>query len=285
MGGRPSQSFDFGAGLAKGGGLTKFKHAIIYGDSHFPFQDNGALSVVKRAIIDIRPEVIIHIGDLIDCWSISDFDKDPARRDTLQDNIDSACAHLKDIYLVSPDAEHYYLEGNHEFRLTKTIQRMSEKQREVARLRVFQTYITWSAILHEAGVGMWQFVPAKGQARRRIFPKLIVKHGTLVRKWSGATARGEWERYGCSGVSGHTHRLGAFYHNDFNGAHGWAETGCTCDLTPEYCEDPDWQHGFLLLTFTADYSYFAVEPVYIQAGHAIVRDKRYNQQRVSKHAP
>lgn len=257
----------------------KFHHAVVWGDSHFPFHDPEALSVVKRIICDVRPEVVIHIGDLVDCWSISDFLKDPTRREHLQDDIDQACAHLKDIYLVTPDAQRYYLEGNHEFRLTKTIQQMPEKQRELARLRVFQRFVTWPAILKESGVIGWEFVPARGQARRRLFPKLIVKHGSLIRKWAGATARGEWERYGKSGLSGHTHRLGAFFHNDFNGAHGWLETGCTCSLTPEWMEDPDWQHGCVVLTFTADYKYWTAEPVYIQAGHAIFRDYRYSPER------
>jgi hypothetical protein len=179
--------------------------------------------------------------------------------------------------MLTPNAQRYFLEGNHEFRLNKTIQRASESQRELMRLRVVQKYVTWESILHEAGIekGMWEFVPVKGQARRRIFPKLVVKHGSIVRKWSGSTARGEWERYGISGISGHTHRLGVFYHRDFNGNQAWAETGCTCDLNPEYIEDPDWQHGCLVVTFREDYKYFSFEPVYIQEGRAMWRDHRY----------
>jgi len=256
--------------------LTKYRHALIYGDTHVPFHDTRALAVVKQLVIDVRPDILIHIGDLVDCWSISDFDKDPARRDTLQDNIDTAAKHLKEMFLLTPDIPRYYFEGNHEQRLSRTIARMSDKQREVARLRVFQHYISWPRILEDAGAIGWEFVPIRQQSRRRIFPKLIVKHGSLVRKWAAATARGEWERYGCSGVSGHTHRLGMFYHNDFNGAHGWAETGCTCTLTPEWMEDPDWQHGCLVVTFTNDYKYFSFEPVYMQEGHAIWRDNRYS---------
>ena len=254
-----------------------FRHAVIYGDTHVPFQDDGALKVVKHIIADVRPDVVIHVGDLIDCWQISTFDKDPTRRDTLQDNIDQSAAHLKEIQMLTPNAQRYFFEGNHEFRLTKTIQRMKDAQREVARLRVFRKYATWEELLNEAGVpnSAWEFVPSRRQAKRRIFPNLVIKHGSLVRKWSGATARGEWERYGMSGVSGHTHRLGVFYHRDFNGAHGWAETGCTCDLDPEYVEDPDWQHGCLVVTFAKDYKYFSMEAVYVQEGHAMWRDHRY----------
>jgi predicted phosphodiesterase len=257
--------------------VTAFKHALVYGDSHYPFHDQGAINIIKKIAVDVKPDVVVHVGDLADAWQISRFDKDPARRESLQDDIDTACAHLKEMAMVTPQAKRYFLEGNHEFRLTKVIWRMSEEQRELARLRVFQKHVDWQGILAENGVpkALWDFVPARGQARRRIFPKLVVKHGSIVRKWSGATARGEWERYGTSGVSGHTHRLGLFYHRDFNGNQGWAETGCTCDLNPEYVEDPDWQHGCLIVTFARDYKYYSFEPVYIQEGRAIWRDNRY----------
>ena len=256
---------------------AKFKHAVIVGDTHVPYQDHGALSVVERIIADVRPNIFVHIGDLIDAWQISRFDSDPHRRDTLQDNIDEAAGLLKKWQTLTPGAKRFYIEGNHEFRLTKAIQRMSDKARELAKLDVFQDNVNWLGILEKAGVSrhQWEFVPVRRQARRRIFPNLIIKHGSVVRKWSGATACGEWQKYGMCGVSGHTHRLGTFYHRDFNGSHAWAETGCTCDLDPDYVEDPDWQHGCLVVTFTNDFKYFHFEPVYIQEGHAMWRDKRY----------
>lgn len=263
------------------------KHALIFGDTHVPFHDPKALAVIRRLLIDVQPDVVIHIGDLIDCWQISDFDKEITRRDSLQENINTAAALLKEWYMLTPNAERYYLEGNHEFRLTRTISRMKEAQREVAKLDVFQQHVTWPGILERAGVSrdMWEFVPTQGQARRRIFPKLITKHGTRVTKWSAMTAKAEWERYGKSGLSGHTHRLGQFFHNDFNGAHTWIETGCTCDINPTYCADPDWQQGAVMMTFSPGkvgsardkaYTYFNAEPIYIQEGHAMWRDKKYN---------
>jgi predicted phosphodiesterase len=256
---------------------AKFTHAVPFGDTHVPYHDEKALAVVKKIITDVRPEVVVHMGDLIDCWQISTFDKDPANRDHLQDNIDESAKLLREIAMVTPGAERYVLEGNHEFRLTKTINRAKDGVRELMGLRVAQRNITWQAILEDAGIeSFWEWVPHRRQTHRRIFPNLITKHGSIVRKWSGMTARGEWERYGKSGMSGHTHRLGLFYHNDFNGAHGWVETGCTCDLNPDYVEDPDWQHGCVIVTFAKDYKYFSFEPVYIQEGHAMWRDNRYS---------
>jgi hypothetical protein len=119
----------------------------------------------------------------------------------------------------------------------------------------------------------WHWVPTHLQSRTSILPKLITKHGTLVRKWSSWTAKGEWEKYGKGGLSGHTHRLGKFYHRDHNGAHLWVETGCTCKLDPEYTLDPDWQNGCVVVTHTQNGERYAVEDVYIQDGVGIYSGK------------
>jgi hypothetical protein len=121
----------------------------------------------------------------------------------------------------------------------------------------------------------WEFVPTRGQAHHPILPKLITKHGTVVRKWSGMSAKGEWERYGKSGLSGHVHRVGQFYTSDFNGNHVWTECGCTCLRKPEYMEDPNWAHACVLVHFTPNGERFSVEPVYIQDGRALWRSTEY----------
>jgi len=213
------------------------------------------------------------MGDLVDAWQISAFDKDPSRKASLQDDIDEAAGLLRGVRKVLPKAVCYLLEGNHEDRLRRLIWRMPEGQREIARLRVFQSAVSWPNMLGLADLD-FRFVPMQGQARARILPKLIIKHGSVVRRWSAQSAKAEWERYGKSGLSGHTHRLGAFYTNDFNGAHVWAETGCTCSLDPEYCVDPNWQQGCVVVTYVGDR--FAVEPVYIQNGTAIWRGREYH---------
>lgn len=216
------------------------------------------------------PDALIHIGDLADCWQISDFDKNPEHKASLQDDLDESAALLRRFRELAPTADCWFLEGNHEDRLRRLLWRMNEKQKQLLSLRNFQQGISWPRLLELKG---WNFVPTQGQAKTTILPKLIVKHGTVVSKWSAQTAKKEWERYGRSGLSGHTHRLGVFYTNDFNGAHVWAETGCTCKLDPEYVMDPNWQQGCVIVTYCGDR--FALEPVYIQDGRAVWRGKEY----------
>lgn len=254
----------------------KWHYTIQYSDTHFPFQDDSALDVVLAIIKDVQPDTIIHGGDLLDCYSMSPkFQTDPMHKVSLQGEIDMARAHLHQVSTVAPQARKIWLEGNHEDRIRKTIWDFKGAARELAKLRVFQNQMTWPVLMGLDEIG-WEFVPAHGQSKFQILPKLITVHGTAVSKWSGQTAKTEWLKYGKSGLSGHTHRLGKFYHRDFNGSHVWLETGCTCRLDPEYAEDPDWQHGLVVITHTEDGERFSMEDVYIQNGKAIWQDKLYS---------
>lgn len=242
--------------------------AVVYSDTHFPFQDDRVLNLVKYVIKDVKPHYVVHLGDLIDCWQISRFDKDPTRLDTLQDNIDAARTHLHEVSQIAPKAQKFLLEGNHEQRLTRTVWGLDGAQRQFATLRKFQQAMTWPSLLGLEDIG-WTWVPERKQSRTPILPKIITKHGTLVSKWSGATAKAEWTKYGASGISGHTHRAGQFMHRDHNGMASWIECGCTCDLDPEYGFDMDWQQAFTVLTWSSNHVIMSSQQVIIRDGETL----------------
>jgi hypothetical protein len=103
------------------------------------------------------------------------------------------------------------------------------------------------------------------------FKNTLIKHGDIVRQQSGYTARGEFERSGMSGVSGHTHRLGVHWKTNESGEYVWFEGGCLCDLAPEYMEGktPDWQHGFIRGHYKANDKLFNLDQVQIIEGVAM----------------
>lgn len=248
--------------------------AVLYGDTHIPFEDPATVKVVQGVVRDVRPDVLVHMGDLVDCWQISRFDKDPTRVDTLQENIDAARRHLHEMAQVAPQARRVLLEGNHENRLSRAMASMEGPHRSVAQLRAVQEAVQWPNLLQLAGIG-WEWVPEREQSRTPVVPKIITKHGGVVRKWSGWSAKGEWEKYGRSGASGHTHRLGWFIHRDHNGNSNWAETGCTCLLDAPYGVDFDWQPGCVVVTWSADAYLQNVEFVSIREGRALWRSNEY----------
>ena len=93
---------------------------------------------------------------------------------------------------------------------------------------------------------------------------LKIIHGTIVRKFSGYTARAEMEKNDCSGISGHTHRLAVYYKRTPSRDLMWAESGCLCDLNPEYIDNPSWNQGFLYGYVEKDS--FSIMPVPIVDG-------------------
>ncbi len=253
---------------------TKCWSALVFTDTHVPYQDQAALEVVYSLIRDVRPKVIVHLGDMLDCYKISRYTKDRSHVLNTQDEIDGARTILHQVSQLAPEAEKYWLEGNHEARLEELLNTLPGTASELTQLRDIQRALTWPALCRLEEIG-WEWVPTKGQAHRRILPRLITKHGSVVRKWSGMSAKGEWERYGASGLSGHVHRVGQFYTSDRNGNHTWTECGCTCQLKPSYMEDPNWAHAVVLVHFTPDGSRFSVEPVYIEQGRALFGRTEY----------
>lgn len=247
--------------------------SIHYGDVHFPFESAPGLSLLEQIIADVRPSVIACHGDLLDCYSISRFAKNPQKRISIGEEIELATAHLARISALAPRARRLFFQGNHEERLARTIAQAAEKPAllELMRLPTVARALSWPELLQLDALG-WEF----HEKKYVLFDKLVLKHGSKVSKWSAYTARAEWEKYAKSGISGHTHRRGAFEHSDYNGVHGWWEHGCLCDTDPDYVEDPDWQQGFLVVSWSDDRRNFGVEEVRIHDGCAVFRGKLYN---------
>jgi predicted phosphodiesterase len=249
--------------------------AVLYGDTHFPNHDPSAIAIVGQIAEDAKPNFLVHMGDLVDCYALSRFDKNPERLETLQDEINMSRQHLAQMRMRLPATSVILLEGNHEDRLRRMLWNLQGTAAVLTDLTNFRKAMTWPALLGLDDLGItWAAYDSK-QAKQRLLPKWILKHGTIVRKYSGYTARGEMEKYGRSGASGHSHRLGVHFHQDHNGNHCWVETGCTCSLEPDYTPDPDWQQGCVVMTFEPTTGAFQAEPVYIHAGLAVWRGKTY----------
>jgi hypothetical protein len=253
----------------------KIRTALLYGDTQFPFQDDASLSIVKQISEDLQPDTLVHMGDLVDAYTISDYDRDPHRRFNLQDEINLARQHLAVMRLANPNADFHLLEGNHEDRLRRLLWRLSGPASELLNLDIIKRDLTWPVLLGLPELGISFYKYDGQQAHASILPKFTLIHGNLVRKFGGYSARGEMEKYGTSGASGHCHRLGLTAHAKLDGSYIWAETGCTCKLDAEYSQNPDWQHGCVVATFDTETGAPSLEPVYIYNGLAVWRGNIY----------
>lgn len=251
----------------------KLKTAVVVSDIHAPYHDDKALRVAEQVISDINPDVFVINGDLVDGYPISRFLKDPNRLETLQDELDASKDILQRFREVTPKAKRYLTEGNHESRLSKVIATLDGPARELARLESFQEAMSWTSLLRLKENG-YQWVSDKDQPSVDIIPQFLVKHGSVVRRYSGYSAKGEYDNYHRSGTSGHTHRLSQYYHSSLGETHLWVETGCLCSLKPDYTKYPNWMQGFAVFTWSGNELPF-VELVHINKHKTIFRGSIY----------
>ena len=221
---------------------------------------------------DFKPDLRIAGSDGMDFYSISNFDKNPARvKKGLQWEIDAWSAGQREWRDVCANA--FFLIGNHEDRLRRYLWRNPELfDLEVLRL---------PSLLRMAELGIhWE--TDKGERANQelvVHNRLVIKHGSLTRKHSAYTARGELEAEGfsISLLSAHTHRGGSTYQRTRRGVVHAHESFCLCSLEPEYLQHPNWQQGIVLATVTP--TALSIEPVpfFRETGkvRAIWREKEY----------
>lgn len=103
---------------------------------------------------------------------------------------------------------------------------------------------------------------------------ILVTHGIFARRWSGQSAQAHHQRFGGSGVHGHTHRMGVCPHRQFAEQRQQIrfEAGCQCSLEPAYMSSPDWQNGFIAGRVYDDKPGQPVSPVRFLAGAGLPED-------------
>jgi len=242
-----------------------YEKVLMFGDIHAPFHDEAALSSLLSFSKWFKPDTIFIMGDLIDFYAISRFTKDPERALKLQEEIDEAINILKQVRKVNPSAKIALIRGNHCYRLQKYLW---SEAKELSSLRD----LTVESLLRLRHLNI------KYESKGRLVHKgVIFKHGDIVRKFSGYSAKGEFEKSGMSGISGHTHRAATYYHNNASGNYVWMETGCLCKLDAEYLEGetPNWVQGFGVAYFSLKSSRYFMEFIPFVGGKAFYQGKEF----------
>ncbi len=216
-------------------------------DWHCPYHDEKALEVALAFCKLIQPQIII-IHEAHDFYSLSSFDKDPNRINSLQEEIDQVTKYFWALRKLCPKSRIILLGSNHLYRLRKYLWRQAPafaglRSLEIPKLLDLDTFkIEYKDTF--------------------TFRDVLFKHGNKVSSHSAYTAKKEFEKEGMSGVTGHTHRLGQYYATKRGGSYTWIESGCLCDLNPEYIEGtPDWQHGISLVSFEPKGKHFYAYPI------------------------
>lgn len=183
---------------------------IIEPDRHFPFEDKKFSKLVYKLIDHYKPDGFINLGDAHDFWQISSYDKDPARKDCLKDDIALVANHLDHIESrMRPGTVIHFLEGNHEDRLRRYVWRHA---------RALQSIVpSLPEALDFKGRN------ARGKCRVLWHPldvwnhlrigNTVLHHGEF---YSESTAVNNLRKYrGCNFIQGHNHRVQYAHNGDF----------------------------------------------------------------------
>jgi hypothetical protein len=210
-------------------------------DLHIPYHDPHAWQLTLNIVKAVKPTRINIGGDALDFYQLSTFDKDPdqLKDGGLQENLDQWFHMAMQLQRAAPDdCKFDFVPGNHEDRLRRYLNRNPE----LYGLRALE--LPSLMRLEELGIRYHE-------EEIEIIPGLlVVKHGSIVRKDSAFSAKGELERerYSISTITGHTHRLGTHYARTRLRVVKAHENGCLCLLNPEYVRNPNWQHGCTMTT-------------------------------------
>lgn len=216
---------------------------LIGSDFHiWPGQESTALRAFKKFADDIRPNVVILNGDVLDFPLIGRHA--PIMWETAPEpyqEIEAAQDHLHDIAKAARRARKAWCLGNHDARFESNLANNAARYRNIKGVHLSDHFglweKCWSVCVNEA---------VRGGAT-------MVKHKP---KGGGMNAaRASALNSGMSFVHGHLHSQKVTPITDYNGDRYGVDAGCIADPSYKqfvnYTEDAplDWRSGFCLLTY------------------------------------
>jgi len=248
--------------------LKEGSRVVIASDFQIPFEEpwlvggtQGKVGAFEAFLKDYQPSIVILNGDIRDAYVLSSFDKSPSRRFGEREEKRLTINELEAISNAAPNARDIFHNGNHEERLERAYAQLCQKDSRAFEIFDAQGFdgLNTRNMLNLDDIG-WEWQPYRGWTDLLGF---IITHGDLVKSESAATAKAMYEKWRSSGTSGHTHRLGAYYHTDSTGkTHAWYESGCLCRLDLEYVQAPDWQQGFIVGEVNGGLLHTSLVPVF-----------------------
>lgn len=216
---------------------------LVISDLHYPFHLEPALQNVYQLLGKYDFEEIFLNGDILDCYSISSFERDP-RKPLLADEIEGAKAIITKIRDMQPDAEIHFIEGNHEHRLSRLV----SANPGLYGLQV----LTWPRLLSLPSLGI-TYTGYKDHITT--LGDIQITHGHIVRKHSAYSAKGHLLDGGYQNViHGHTHRQGSYKLSGVSGTRRAYEIGGLYDKSQaDYITNPNWVNGFCVIEGDEDH--------------------------------
>lgn len=90
---------------------------LAFGDTHFPYEHKDTLEFLKEVKSYYKPDRVVHLGDILDVYSVSSYPTDIDHPDSWSQEIKKARKVLSKLYELFPEVE--VMESNHDDRAYK----------------------------------------------------------------------------------------------------------------------------------------------------------------------
>jgi len=237
----------------------KISRYLILSDIHVPHHCVAYIALSMKLVKMIRPDGIVQLGDALDFWQISRFDKDPQRKQTIVEDAKIYSAILQQwANLLKPDGIIHQLCGNHEDRLRRYIWQHARELDGLVKT------VPEMIGLKQLGIATKWHELSNWQSCR--IGDAILHHGHY---YNQHVAMGNLTRYPKSLITGHTHRFQYVTNGERFSAslgHGSNESQTAHQPTPT-----GWQQAMGLLTVVNGKS--TLEPIIVRNGKCILYGK------------
>lgn len=243
----------------------KLEKILIVPDVHVPYEDKAAVALMMKAAKGFKPDHVVLLGDVIDCYSVSSHSKDPNRAMKLVEEVDATKDFLDDIKGLGAK-NNVFIAGNHCDRLQRYLQ---DKAPELYNIVSIPKILE----LKEKG---FKYVPYKHSYK---LGKLNFTHDTGT---AGRFAHYKsLDAFQSNIIIGHTHRLGYIVEGNANGERhlaamfGWLGDVNEVDYMHKIKAIRDWTLGFGIGYLDKKTGVVYVQPVPIINGTCLVEGKLY----------
>lgn len=219
------------------------RRLLVFGDVHIPYHNPVALQLLEKTVHYFRPDILVCLGDLLDCTQFSPYPPVWGIPETTYvSNVEFANKFLDQLQRVCPKL--VLIEGNHEYRLARWAAN-SVQGRGSYSLLAPQYCLTRNRkckyILYGSANGKYPYYS--------INSRTVAVHGWSYAK--NATKTHLTLSQGKDIIFGHTHRLEtAIIQNIWNPSKiiEARNAGCLCKLVPLYGtgRPVEWVNGFVV---------------------------------------
>lgn len=216
--------------------LGRGRTLAVFSDIHAPYHDVQALAQAVDMAQKSNPDVVILLGDILDCHRISRYQNDENTLSFAKE-IEVGLELMRYMRQSFPNSEMYYIEGNHEVRLSAYIASNASELHglnalsmpELLMLDSFEMQWLSGGFIHCGDISFLHGHELRGvggvNPSRKLFTKMMK-----------------------SALCGHLHRPESFFTRDGAGkllqCHVIGHLG---EENPRYHPRNDWQQGFAIV--------------------------------------